>query len=95
MWDGVTYVDPSHNPIISEGKNAARVVVTHAGPSTVMLLGWPEISPKSSSTPDINVQLRPGNTISVSACLLRAKLYQGPTNGAVGQFAALGWRMVS
>jgi hypothetical protein len=94
MWDGVTYVDPNRSPIISEGKDAARVVVTNAGPWTVTLLGWPVTSPSSETKPDITVQLWPGNTISVSTCLLRAKLADGPAHGAVGHFAALGWRIV-
>jgi hypothetical protein len=94
MWDGVTYVDPSHSPIISEGNNAARVVVTNAGPSTVTLLGWPVTRPDSHTTPDINVRLWPGNTISVSTCLLRANLGEGPALGP-GLFAALAWRIVA
>ncbi|MHC2432736.1 hypothetical protein ACVMB0_000111 [Bradyrhizobium sp. USDA 4451] len=94
MWDGVTYVDPSHSPIISEGKNATRLVVTNAGPSTITLLGWPVTNPAPQTTPEINVRLRPGNTISVSTCLLRANLGEGPAPGP-NPFAALAWRVVA
>lgn len=94
MWDGITYVDSSRNPIISEGKTAAKLVVTNVGPSTVRILGWPVTNPDPSATPDINVKLWPGNTISVSACLLRASIGEGP-HLSPHVFAALGWRIVA
>jgi hypothetical protein len=54
MWDGITYVDQNHNPIISEGKNAARVIVTNAGPWTVRLVGWPVTNPDEKTPPEMS-----------------------------------------
>ena len=48
MWDGVTYVDPTHDPIIHEGFAAATVVVTNAGPNGVFLRGWQSFLPGSA-----------------------------------------------
>jgi hypothetical protein len=100
MFDGVTYVDPTHNPIIHEGRDSATVVVMNAGPFAVRLKAWPETKP--SGEPEVEMQVWPGNTRSISGSLIRAHIdvrmpYLSPPYpppGPYGPFAALGWRVV-
>jgi len=99
MWDGVTYVDPSHDPIIHEGFRAASVIVANAGPAAIALRAWQTHKPKSDD-PDIEVQLWPGNTKSISGNLIRARSLEAPYIVKPGsttdppRFAAIGWRFV-
>jgi hypothetical protein len=100
MWDGVTYVDPTRDPIIYEGLALAKVVVTNAGPFAVSLRGWSSYQPAAAVNPDINIQLWPGNSGSISANLVRARLLDTVSMSAVGVprptagFAAIGWRIL-
>lgn len=100
MWDGITYVDQSRSPIISEGYPPVRAVVTNAGPSSVVVMGWDKTKPEKDSPGDVELQLWPGNTVTLSASLIRAKIGEGPKleeTGAAqmkGSFAALAWRIV-
>lgn len=73
MWDGVTYVEPRHDPIIHEGREAATVVINNAGPADVRIKAWYQVPPLHS-LPDIDIELRRGNTRSVNACLIRASM---------------------
>jgi hypothetical protein len=95
MWDGITSVDSKRNPIISEGKEPARLVVTNAGPRPVWLRGWAVTAPTPKIKADVEVQLRPGNTIGISACLIRAQLIEDDGPAPSPPFAALGWRIVA
>jgi len=96
MSDGITYVDTSHDPIIHEGEDAATVIVMNAGPSTVELRAWREVS--AEKEPEVKVHLWPGNTKSVSGHLIRAHtITEGPflsSHYYPGPFAAIGWRVV-
>jgi hypothetical protein len=97
MWDGITHVAPNHDPIIYEGLRPATLVVTNAGPAGVSLLAWQSHAPKDPK-PDIQIQLWPGNTRSVSASLVRARLMEGvgvaaPSLKIPAAYAALGWRV--
>jgi hypothetical protein len=94
MWDGVTYVDPNHDPIIHEGRVAATAIVTNAGPCDILIRGWR--STKASGDPDIQLRLFPGNTRSVSSELIRAKVVPGDRAPPPfpPPFAAIGWRIV-
>lgn len=92
MWDAVTYVETQHNPIISEGRQETKLLATNAGPGVVELLGWHTPAPGEGKEADIKVQLRPGNTTSIAACLIRARLVKDPS--VYSLFAALGWRIL-
>lgn len=95
MFDGVTYVDPTYNPIIHEGRDSATVVVMNAGPGPVRLKAWSETKPMGE--PEVDMQVWPGNTRSISGSLIRAHLAEGgPYLGPPyhGPYAALGWRVV-
>jgi hypothetical protein len=94
MWDGVIYVDDDHSPIIAEGTVPTRLVVTNAGPSSVVLRGWPTTTPDQSKKADIEIQLWPGNSSSIAANLVRAKIAEGPRLAPAKKFAALGWRVM-
>jgi hypothetical protein len=94
MWDGVTYVDDQHSPIISEGAVATRVIVTNAGPSSVALRGWFVTAPEKGAAPDVQIELWPGNTSSIAAHLIRAKSIDGPSIEHAKHFAAIAWRVV-
>jgi len=94
--DGVTYVEPNHNPIIHEGMEPATVVITNAGPGGVEVRVWLELQPRGSKQdPFARLQLRPGNTRSVSGCLIRVAVHPSPPGlPLTPQFAALGWKVV-
>jgi hypothetical protein len=94
MWDGVTYVDNDHSPIISEGKFTTKLLVTNAGPSSVAVRCWDVPRPDSMEKPDIQIQLWPGNTSFVAGSLVRATITDGPRLGPAKAFAALGWRII-
>jgi len=91
MWDGITYIDSTHNPIIYEGMQPARVIVNNAGPSSVLLLGWQ--SYKGGEEPELHIQMWPGNTRAIGANLVRVALLEHPYYGNSG-FAAIGWRIL-
>jgi hypothetical protein len=100
MWDGVVYVDPTHNPIIHEGLETATVVVTNAGPAGVSIKAWGTHRPDTGD-PEIQIQLWPGNTRSVSARLVRAQLLDNvfvaappPNVPPARGFAAIAWRIL-
>lgn len=101
MWDGVTYVDPVRNPIISEGGTPSRLIILIAGPSSVAVQCWENTKPSSGDAPNINIELWPENTCSVSGNLVRASLLEHRPHhtyeGGVGPapFAAIGWKIVS
>jgi hypothetical protein len=91
--DGVTYVDSNHDPIIHEGLGIVNMVVINAGPCTIELLGWE--SPRQEGDARIRMTLWPGNTRSISAALIRARLGDGPNIGSGGHsYSAVGWRIV-
>jgi hypothetical protein len=102
--DGVTYVEPSYSPIIHEGMEPATVVITNAGPAGVEVRVWIELQPPGTQQdPFARLELRPGNTRSVSGCLIRAAIHtphppampQGrPLPSPAAPFAALGWKVV-
>jgi hypothetical protein len=58
MFDGITYVDPTHDPIIHEGEHAATVIVMNAGPCTVELRGW--LQPQAVGDPIVANQALAG-----------------------------------
>lgn len=100
MWDGITYVDPVRDPIISEGSTPARLVILNSGPSSVRVVGWNTTKPDDSKAGDINLKLWPGNSCSVSAHLIRVGLTEGPShkhwnNDGPASFAAIAWKVVS
>jgi hypothetical protein len=93
MFDGVTYIDPNHDPIIHEGEDAATVIVMNAGPFSIELRAWRQ--PSADGDPFVRVRLWPGNTKSVNGSLIRARLAEGPGYGnSERRFAAIGWRVV-
>ena len=53
MFDGVSYVDPNHDPIIHEGEDSATVIVMNAGPCTVELRTWTQ--PRGEGEPLVHV----------------------------------------
>ncbi|TBF24880.1 MULTISPECIES: hypothetical protein [Rhizobium] len=95
MWDAITYVDPVHNPIISEGDTAAKLVILNAGPSSVRVQGWNMTKPDSGDPADINLKLWPGNAASVNANLIRVGITDGPSHTVLPSFAAIAWKVVS
>lgn len=96
MWDGVTYVEPNYAPIIHEGHEPATVVIVNAGPASIRVSVWSMTQPEGRA--DIDMELRAGNTRSVSGKLIRAGLAfdrsQDPDSFPDPPFAALGWRVV-
>ncbi|MDR6859833.1 hypothetical protein [Variovorax guangxiensis] len=97
MWDGVTYVEPSHDPIIHEGEDSATVVVTNAGPATVRVRIWKSTPPEQTEKAQLELELRIGNTRSVSGHLIRAAIAKGDQVPALFPgvpFATLLWRVV-
>ncbi len=100
MWDGITYVDPVRNPIISEGSAPVRLVILNAGPRSVLIEGWNTTTPADGKLADINLQLWPGNTCSITAHLIRVGITEGPfhqhkDNDGPAMFAAIAWKVVS
>lgn len=93
MWQGITYVDPSHDPILYEGSSPSNVVVTNAGPGSVLVRGWDETQPGSKTKPHVEIQLRPGNHRIVSGRLVRAAVMS--TAAPIPCFAAIGWNVLS
>lgn len=93
--DGVTYVEPSYNPIIHEGLEPVTVVVTNAGPAAVEVRVWAELqSPGSKQDPFARLQLRAGNMRSVSGRFIRVAIDPHVPYPAGPPFAALGWKVV-
>jgi hypothetical protein len=93
MFDGITYVDPNHDPIIHEGEDAATVIVMNAGPCTVELRGWRQA--QADGEPYIRTRLWPGNTKSVNAHLIRAHSTEDGPDITGRRYAAIGWRIAS
>jgi len=98
MWDGVTYVEPSRRPIIHEGTDPARLVVTNTGPGVVELFVWATAafdSPPGVAGPGIRMRLPPGNTRSVSGPMIGAGFADDQSeNIRRVPFAAIAWRVV-
>src|SRR5437763_14004678 len=94
--DGVTYVEPSYSPIIHEGIEPATVVITNAGPAGVEVRVWAELLPPGSEqNPLARLQLRPGNTRSVSRRLIRVAGHSSPPYPPqLPPFAAPRWKTV-
>ncbi len=98
--DGVTYVEPSYSPIIHEGMEPATVVITNAGPARVEVRVWTELlQPGAERDPFARLQLRAGNTRSVSGRFIRVAIHppyplHPPYPPNLLPFAALGWKVV-
>jgi len=108
MWDGVTFVDPTHDPIIYEGLGPSTVVVNNAGPGKVCLCAWRENQPSAATKPDVAMELRPGNTRALSGTHIRAAIGnetsskvehpkrrpgEFPRTLSEPQYAAIGWKV--
>jgi hypothetical protein len=89
MYQGVTYVDPSHDPVLYEGSRPATVVVTNAGPGQVTVKAWDETEPQPTAKPQARLRLSPGNHRIVSGRLVRVSALPDQSTGP--SFAAVGW----
>lgn len=93
MWDSITSVDQTHDPVIYEGAEPATIVVTSVGPTPVALRPWNETHPSPDASPTVQLELRSGNTKAVRGALVRVRVLDTPVAGAA-RFAAIGWRIV-
>lgn len=103
MWEGVTYVEPSHRPVIHEGTAPVHAVVMNAGPATIALHVWRERTSDRESEPTFTMIMPPGNTRSVGGGMIAVGISgselvrargSASENGKHGAFAAVAWRTV-
>jgi hypothetical protein len=97
MWDGVTYVEPSHDPVIHEGYEQATLVIHNAGPANVRIRAW--LGPPPQTKPSgIDIELRVGNTKSINGTLIRAATERADSlsiaSTSAAKFSTLAWRIV-
>jgi hypothetical protein len=96
MWHGLTYVEPSHRPVIHEGFGAAHIIVTNAGPGVVDLMAWKEPMPTADEPPSFKMRMLPGNTRSAIAPMIAVGLSDNQAGSMLGIsiFATVAWQMV-
>jgi hypothetical protein len=93
MWDGISYVHAGRSPIIAEGRTETRLVIMNVGPSAVTVTGWPVTKPSDGTEKDFQQDIYPGNSVSLSACLIRAEFREKPYFGGPA-FAVVAWRVL-
>jgi hypothetical protein len=87
MWHAVTPVTHNYDPIMYERPEPSNVLVLNAGPGIIVAAAWPDIQ-AYQQTPQITIQLRPGDQRVLGGSLIRAHLHSG-------DFAAVAWCVLS
>jgi hypothetical protein len=102
MWDGITPVCSGYDPIVAESDHPVEVIVTNAGPGSVILKTWDKPVPAENDTPR-SMELRAGSTRFVVGNLVRVGATQAMSNAAKQRgvpgderedFAAVGWQLL-
>lgn len=98
MWEGVTVVQPGYDPILSETPDTTTVILMNAGPGFITVRAWDDRHPESTR-PDIEMEMRPGDTRIVSGQLVRAHIIIDENSGCHSapkqNFSCVGWRIRS
>ena len=100
MWDGITPVSEGYDPIVAESDSPVEVLVTNAGPGTIVVKAWDEPRPDPGDAPK-SMELRPGATRFIVGKLVRlgasdSMREEGPPvvpRTERKDFAAAGWQV--